>query len=130
MTSSAVDDRDVLLGGAGNDTLTSGGARDLFVFTESGVGDVDEILDYSSSDGDIVDISALLNSQFGPADNPADFARIIQSGSDVTVQIDADGATGGENWTNVAVLSNYGTAGVDLVNVNVLFEGTNHQLTV
>lgn len=116
---------DALLGGTGNDTLTGGGGRDAFLFTDDGAANTDHILDYSSSDGDIVDLSALLNSHFGPADDPADFARVIQAGSDVIVQVDADGT--GVNWTDVATLSGYGTPGVDLV--NVLFAGTVHQFT-
>jgi Ca2+-binding RTX toxin-like protein len=116
---------DALLGGAGNDTLTGGGGRDAFLFTDNGAANADQILDYSSSDGDIVDLSAVLDSHFGPADNPADFARVVQSGSNVIVQVDADGT--GVNWTDVATLNGYGTSGVDLV--NVLFAGTVHQFT-
>jgi hypothetical protein len=88
----------------------------------------DQILDYNIGDGDIVDLSALLDNHFGPADNPADFARVIQSGSDVIVQVDADGPAGGANFTDVATLSGYGTPGADLV--NVLFAGAVHQFTV
>jgi Ca2+-binding RTX toxin-like protein len=116
---------DALLGGTGNDTLTGGGGRDVFLFADNGAANADQILDYSSSDGDIVDLSAVLDSHFGPADNPADFARVIQSGSNVIVQVDADGT--GVNWTDVATLNGYGTSGVDLV--NVLFAGTVHQFT-
>jgi VCBS repeat-containing protein len=120
--------RDVLLGGAGNDTLTGGGGRDVFFFTDDGAANADQILDYNIGDGDIVDLSALLDNHFGPADNPADFARVIQSGSDVIVQVDADGPAGGANFTDVATLSGYGTPGADLV--NVLFAGAVHQFTV
>jgi hypothetical protein len=117
---------DALLGGTGNDPLTGGGGRDVFFYTDNGAANTDQILDYSVADGDIVDLSAVLDSHFGPADNPADFARVIQSGSNVIVQVDADGT--GVNWTDVATLNGYGTSAVDLV--NVLFAGTVHQFTV
>ena len=69
----------------------------------------------------------MLDSHFGPADNPADFARVVQVGSDVIVQADQDGAANGQNFATVAVLSGYGTAGADLV--HVLFGHTTHDMS-
>jgi len=118
---------DVLVGGIGNDTLTGGGGTNRFGFAEAGTANVDIITDYQASKDDVVDLSVLLDSFFGPTDNPADFARLVQTGSDITVQADLDGAANGQNWVNVAVLTGYGTVGADVV--NVYFENVNHVIT-
>ena len=118
---------DVLVGGTGNDILTGGGGANRFGFAEAGVANVDSITDYNANRNDVIDLSGLLDSAFGPTDNAADFARLVQNGSDVTVQADLDGAANGANWVDVAVLSGYGTGGADVV--NVYFENVNHVLT-
>ncbi len=117
---------DVLVGGTGNDILTGGGGFDRFVFAEAGPANVDTITDYSTND--VVDLSPLLDSHFGPADNFADFARIVQNGSTITVQADLDGAANGRNFVDVAVLNDYGTIGQDLVHVH--FGNATHDLLV
>ena len=116
---------DVLVGGTGNDILTGGGGNNRYVFAEAGAANLDIITDHSTKD--IVDLSPLLDSHFGPSDNPADFARVVQNGSDVVVQADVDGAANGQNFATVAVLSGYGTAGADLV--HVLFGNTTHDMS-
>ncbi len=117
---------DVIVGGTGNDILTGGGGNDRFVFAEAGPANVDTITDHTTKD--IIDLSPLLDSHFGPTDNPADFARLVQRGSDVVVQADVDGAANGHNFVDVAVLSGYGTAGPDLVHVH--FGNVTHDLLV
>ena len=114
---------DVMVGGTGNDILTGGGGNDRFVFAEAGPANVDIITDYNTKD--VIDLSPLLDSHFGPTDNPADFARLVQNGSDVVVQADLDGSANGQNWVDVAVLSGYGTAGPDLV--HIFFGNTTHE---
>ena len=116
---------DVLVGGTGNDVLTGGGGNNRYVFAEAGAANADIITDFSTKD--VVDLSPLLDSHFGPTDNPADFARVVQNGSDVVVQADQDGAANGQNFATVAVLSGYGTAGADLV--HVLFGHTTHDMS-
>ena len=117
---------DVLVGGAGNDTLTGGGGNNRYVFAEAGAANVDTITDYSTRD--IIDLSPLLDSHFGATDNPADFARLVQQGSNVVVQADLDGPANGHNFVDVAVLSGYGTAAPDLVHVH--FGNVTHDLLV
>ena len=119
---------DVLVGGTGNDILTGGGGNDRFVFAEAGPANVDNITDYQASRNNVIDLSPLLDSHFGLTDNPADFARLVQNGSNVVVQVDLDGAANGQNWDSVAVLQGYGTAGQDLVHVH--FGNTTHDLVV
>ena len=116
---------DVLVGGTGNDILTGGGGNNRYVFAEAGAANADIITDFSTKD--VVDLSPLLDSHFGPADNPADFARVVQVGSSVIVQADQDGAANGQNFATVAVLNGYGTAGADLV--HVLFGNTTHDMS-
>jgi hypothetical protein len=77
--------------------------------------------------GDVIDLSALLDANFGASSNVADFVRVTQTGSNVTVQVDPDGAAGGANFSDVAILSGYGTANPDPV--LVYFAGANHTLT-
>jgi len=117
---------DVLVGGTGRDILTGGGSFDRFVFAEAGLSNSDVITDYATTD--VVDLSPLLDSQFGPTDNFADFARIVQNGSTITVQADLDGAANGANFVDVASLSGYGTIGQDLVHVH--FGNATHDLLV
>ena len=119
-------DNDVLVGGTGNDILTGGGGNNRFVFAEAGPANVDTISDHSTKD--VIDLSPLLDSHFGPTDNPADFARLVQNGSDVVVQADLDGAANGHNFLDVAVLTGYGTAQPDLVHIH--FGNTTHDLLV
>jgi Ca2+-binding RTX toxin-like protein len=106
---------DVLIGGAGNDTLTCGGGLDQFVFAEAGPANVDHITDYQAGPFNIVDLSRLLDSHFTPTSAPEDFARVVQTGSDILVQVDQDGPASGANWQDVAVLDGYGTVGIDVV---------------
>jgi hypothetical protein len=51
--------------------------------------------------GDVIDLSALLDANFGASSNIADFVRVTQTGSNVTVQVDPDGAAGGANFSDV-----------------------------
>ncbi len=118
---------DRLIGGTGNDTLTGGTGSDTFVFAEVGGANRDTILDYTYAD-DQIDISALLDAAFGPTSSVADFAKLIQSGSDVTLQVDVNGLAGGANWQDVAVLQGYGTNGAD--QVKLLFENQQHTVSI
>jgi hypothetical protein len=119
---------DAIAGGAGNDILTAGGGSVRFDISESGPSNVDTIVDYSASAGDLIDVSNLLDVNFGAGSVETDFVRLVQTGPDITVQVDTDGPAAGATWSDAVVLSNYGTAGVDLV--NVYFASATHQLTI
>jgi hypothetical protein len=108
---------DALLGNAGNDTLTGGSGADRFVYALAGAANVDTITDYRASSGDVIELSALLDEAFEPTSSVGDFARLVQTGSDITVQVDVNGTAGGANWADVAILSGYGTSGADTVRV-------------
>ena len=58
---------DILVGGLGNDTLTGGAGVDTYRFAESGSAHRDTILDYDIADQEKLDLSALLDANFGGA---------------------------------------------------------------
>ncbi|WP_457787947.1 VCBS domain-containing protein [Pseudomonas sp. PL-6] len=123
------DGDDILIGGLGNDTLIGGAGADTFVFAETtGASNLDQILDYSFAEGDKLDLSALLNANFVSGSQVSDFVKLVQTGADITVQVDVNGATGGPSFADVAVLTNYGTTGSDLV--RAWFGDVDHTLAV
>jgi Ca2+-binding RTX toxin-like protein len=63
---------DKLAGGAGSDVLTGGGGGDLFVFGAYAAGDIDKITDFSTAQGDHIDLSAI-DAVTGGTDDPFSF---------------------------------------------------------
>ena len=59
---------------------------------------------------DAIDLSPLLDANFGPTSALADSARFAQTGSDVPVQVSLDSTVGGGNLQNVAILTNSNAA--------------------
>ena len=58
----AGDGDDWIIGGAGSDTLTGGAGGDTFVFGSADIGikvETDRILDFSTSQGDVIDLSGI-----------------------------------------------------------------------
>lgn len=125
------DGNDVLHGGDGNDVLSGGRGADTFALSKTGSGNVDMIVDYSAVDGDKIDLSSLLDAAFTANSNINNFVQLSQNGNDVTVRVDT---TGSANFSangsghDVAVLAGYGTSHADIV--NMVFAGTEHQMTV
>ncbi|WP_447788817.1 VCBS domain-containing protein [Pseudomonas farris] len=121
------DGNDILAGRGGEDTLSGGAGADMFAYLNSADGG-DTILDYNFAEGDALDLSALLSANFVSGISQAsDFVQLAQSGSDITVKVDADGAANGTNFADVAVLANTGTSGTDLV--RTWFGEADHTLT-
>jgi hypothetical protein len=77
--------------------------------------------------GDRLDLSALLDANFADGDNVDDYVRLEQTGTDVKVSVDTNGASGGANFVDVAVLAGYGTSNADIVRVT--FENQTQQLS-
>ncbi|WP_448111475.1 VCBS domain-containing protein [Pseudomonas lini] len=124
---SGSDGNDILAGRGGEDTLSGGAGADVFAYLNEAEGG-DTILDYNFAEGDSLDLSALLSANFVSGISQAsDFVQLAQSGSNITVQVDADGAANGTNFADVAVLANTGTSGTDLV--RTWFGETDHTLT-
>lgn len=81
---------DILSGGAGNDYVLGGAGRDTFVF-DSFIG-VDTLLDFNLSQGDRLDISALLEPDSVGQAAIRDYVSLQRSGFDLLLSVDADGA--------------------------------------
>ncbi|UVK97490.1 VCBS domain-containing protein [Pseudomonas sp. B21-048] len=121
------DGNDILAGRGGEDTLSGGAGADMFAYLNVAEG-ADTILDYNFAEGDALDLSALLSANFvSGVSQASDFVQLAQSGSDITVKVDTDGAANGTNFTDVAVLANTGTSGSDLV--RTWFGEADHTLT-
>ncbi|CAI8904820.1 VCBS domain-containing protein [Pseudomonas chlororaphis] len=126
-TLSGDDGNDIIVGRGGEDTLSGGAGADVFAYLNANEGG-DHILDYNYAEGDTVDLSALLNANFvSGTSQVADFVQLAQSGSDITVQVDPDGANNGKHFVDVAVLDHTGTPGPDLV--RTWFGEADHTLT-
>jgi Ca2+-binding RTX toxin-like protein len=121
---------DTIIGGIGNDTLSGGTGADIFKFAEAGASNVDTILDFSNSEGDKIDLSALLGPSSGATANGSninDYVKLTQTGSDILIQVDTNGTTGGAQWADVATLHGYGTSNADIV--KIAFQGIDHQMS-
>jgi len=110
---------DTLNGGGGQDTLTGGAGADKFVFDAVALADaraatpiVDEVTDYdqgnsgifNTSEGDQIDLSALLSAAYNHGNGPvvSSLVRAYEdsSGTFARLQINPDGA----NWVTIARL--------------------------
>lgn len=104
---------DTLDGGDGLDRLTGGTGADVFVFhAANAFNNVDVISDFSTSDGDKIDISDLLTGYNAATDNIGDFVQLVTSGSDTLLKVDLDGGATGHSMTQIATLT--GVTGLSL----------------
>ena len=96
---------DTLSGGDGSDTLTGGSGADTFVFKHGETGS-DTITDFSTSDGDKIDIHDLLIGYNPLTSAITDFIHVTASGGNAIVSVDADGPAGGTaNFVQIATLT-------------------------
>ncbi|WP_158703146.1 VCBS domain-containing protein [Pseudomonas chlororaphis] len=127
-TLSGGDGNDIIVGRGGEDSLSGGAGADVFAYLNANEGG-DHILDYNYAEGDTLDLSTLLNANFvSGTSQVADFVQLAQSGSDITVQVDPDGANNGKHFVDVAVLDHASTPSPDLV--RTWFGEADHTLTV
>jgi len=94
-TISGLGGNDILKGDAGNDTMTGGLGNDTFVLGNTGV---DTIVDYLAG-SDVIDVTQILSVPAGTDIVAAGYLRVTTTG---LVQVDLNGATGGQVWTTVA----------------------------
>jgi Ca2+-binding RTX toxin-like protein/RNA 3'-terminal phosphate cyclase len=99
-------DNDVLVGGTGNDMLTGGSGRDTFTFNSLNEG-VDTIRDFSATE-DLIDLRQIFRQL--PAGINAfaryrQFVKLETSGSDVKINVIADGTERG-TATTLAIVQN------------------------
>lgn len=106
---------DTIYGGAGDDRLSGAGGldtlygedgADTFEFlAASAFSNIDVIKDYSTSDGDIIDLTDILGSVYDPqTDAITDFVEITDSGSDTVLKVDLDGTGGTYSLQQIATL--------------------------
>lgn len=97
---------DVIYGDAGADTLIGRDGADRFVFEDTSAFDaVDTIRDFSTAQGDMLDISDILSGFYDEgSDVLTDFVQITDNGTDTTVSVDQNG--GGDNFVAIATLRN------------------------
>lgn len=126
---------DLILGGAGNDTIDGGEGDDVLsggpgadTFVAGLNSGLDTIVDYSFAEGDMLDLSALLDANFGVVSSDINhFVQLTQTGSDINVLVDPTGT--GNFGTQVFVLAGIGTAsGNDPV--KIYLENAEHTMTV
>ncbi|MEL6297259.1 MAG: type I secretion C-terminal target domain-containing protein [Pseudomonadota bacterium] len=106
------DGDDVLNGGAGLDTMTGGAGEDQFKLSDLPSGGTDTITDFTVSDDDVLDVSALMTGYDDGTSDLSDFLQTTESGGDTTVRIDRDGAENGVNFVDLVVLE--GNTGLNL----------------
>ena len=85
---------DVLYGGSGDDVLSGGSGADTFVMEAVGQG-IDVITDFSSSEGDVLDLSSMLHN-YDPTQQAIDdfvFARDVGGGVVLSVDVNGSGDT-------------------------------------
>lgn len=98
---------DTLIGGSGADTLTGGDDADTFLFDLlSAFTAVDTVTDFSTGEGDVIDISNILSGIYNAdTDNILDFVMFEDSGADTIVSIDRDGAGTLYGFQQIALLT-------------------------
>ena len=101
-TLSGGDGDDVLYGGNGADSMTGGDGADIFAFLSGETG-TKTITDFTTGDGDALDLSDMLSAFDPMTDLLTDFVEITDSGSDSIVRVDTDG--GANSFVQIAILS-------------------------
>ncbi len=114
------DGRDVLIGGEGDDILYGNDDADIFVF-QSLTDGVDNIVDFNATEGDVIDISALLE-QYNPlTDLINDFVYATEDAGNTVISIDVNGTGNIVNANEIIVVDNMTGVNVDdLVNNGLL----------
>ncbi|WP_209018600.1 Ig-like domain-containing protein [Endobacterium cereale] len=111
------DGNDVLVGGPGFTQFTGGAGADTFVLDPSALSSLDMadvVTDYKAGEGDVLDVSKLLDTMLGHQASEQEAAATIKTtvtGNDTTVSVQMD-----DGWKDVAVLQNHVEA------VKILFD--------
>ncbi|THV10554.1 VCBS domain-containing protein, partial [Rhizobium rhizophilum] len=124
LTVMGTDGDDILHGGMGQMVMTGGAGNDTFVFDGTALNELDvaDVISDFNGDGDVLDVTALLNSLLGEqatAETAASHLRTTADDGNTTVSVQ----TGADTWKDVVVLHNHDTA------VKVLFDDK-HSVTV
>lgn len=97
---------DILFGDAGADTIFGGAGADIFTFeAATAYSGIDLIKDFSTGDGDVIDIADVLDGIYDPmSDILADFVQISESSGDTLLSVDQDGTGLTYGWTQIAAI--------------------------
>jgi Ca2+-binding RTX toxin-like protein len=98
---------DVLYGSGGVDTLTGSTGADTFVFeSASAFVNKDTITDFSTAQGDKIDLHDVLDVAFDPVQNAiTDFVHFTNSGANTVMSVDLDGTGTAYGFVDVATLN-------------------------
>ncbi len=102
---------DIIAGGAGNDVIYGGSGADTFLFNAINEG-TDTVKDFDASEGDLLDLSAILGAYDELSDDIADFVIATESGGNTLISVDQSGNAGVGGVVEIAVLE--GVTGLDL----------------
>ena len=97
------DGDDVIAGGGDSDWLYGGEGADTFLYESINEG-VDTIADFDASEGDVVDVSGLLQGYNALQDSIDSFVFTTESGGNTTISVDPAGSGNAANATQIAVL--------------------------
>jgi T1SS-143 domain-containing protein len=117
LTVMGTDGDDILHGGMGQVVMTGGAGNDTFVFDGTALDELDvaDVITDFNGDGDVLDVTALLDSLLGEqasAETAASHLRATVDDGNTTVSVQ----TGADTWKDVVVLQNHDTA------IKVLFD--------
>ena len=101
-----MDGDDVLYGGSGIDFLYGGDGADTFGFDD--INGTDHIQDFSIAEGDMLNISDLLEGYDPVTDAIGDFVAVTSDGHDTIISVDTDG--GADNFVQIAIM--HGVSGL------------------
>ncbi len=101
-----------LSGGAGTDTLNGNVGQDIFLFETTSLGTIDTINNYDRTDLDKLDIADLLIGYVAGTSDDDLFARFVDTGANLDLEVDRDGAGGVYAFAKIATLTGAGGAGV------------------
>lgn len=94
---------DALYGGAGTDILYGGDGADTFYFESGLISETDSIKDFSTAEGDALDISDILTGYDPQTDDITQWVQITDNGTDSTLAVDANG--GADNFVTIATIT-------------------------
>lgn len=100
------DGNDTLYGEAGTDTLNGGAGADTFVFeSASAFSNVDTVSDFTTGDGDAINLVDVLSLYDPMSDLITDFVQMSTSSSDTLLSVDRDGTGTTYGWTQIATIT-------------------------